>query len=174
MHCLNTKIGLEILWRQRFHQIKSFQIALECLSSVLTSAVAVGQLWLVHRVRVCESQCVQCLKCHLFDSSVCVLPSAAVGSAEALGPGTTGRAAASAAAAPAAAGQPAAAAAGAAAEASEVRGAGQVHLTALLGSDWMWCLSKRSSGAVVHPPWILARAGYVTDGLTIPAFPVLV
>lgn len=65
------------------------------------------------------------LKMPPFDSSVCLLPSAAVGSVEASEPGTTGRAAASAAAAPAAAGQPAAAVAGAAAEASEVRGAGQ-------------------------------------------------
>lgn len=64
------------------------------------------------------------LRTALFDPSVCLLPSAAVGSAEASEPGTTGRAAALAAAAPAAAAPPAAAAAGAAAGASEVRGTG--------------------------------------------------
>lgn len=99
--------------------------------------MAAGQPWLVPTVRVCVSQCVQCSKCHLFDCSVCLLLPAAVGSAEASEPGTTGRAAALAAAAPAAAGQPAAAAAGAAAEALEVRLAGQVHLKCLLGYNWM-------------------------------------
>lgn len=99
--------------------------------------MVVGQLgW--YPESVCQPQCVQCSECPLFDSSLCLLPSAAVGSAEALEPGTTGRAAALAAAAPAAAGQPAAGAAGAAAGASEVRGAAAPKVLAGVKLDVMF------------------------------------